>query len=131
MKKIYKAVIFDLDGVICHTDEYHFKAWKKLADEIGIYFNGEINNRLRGIGRMQSLEILLGNESTRFSNKEKEHMAEVKNNYYRSYLGKMSPGDIDPEVLETLYALRKSGIKTAIGSSSKKCTAHIKTDRTS
>ena len=55
MKK-YNAVIFDLDGVICHTDKYHYEAWKKVADEIGIYFDQEINNRLRGVSRMESLK---------------------------------------------------------------------------
>ena len=58
MKK-YNAVIFDLDGVICHTDKYHYEAWKKVADEIGIYFDQEINNRLRGVSRMESFEIIL------------------------------------------------------------------------
>ena len=57
--KDYRAIIFDLDGVICHTDKYHYSAWKQLADEEGIYFDEEINNRLRGISRMDSLEIIL------------------------------------------------------------------------
>lgn len=52
----YKAVIFDLDGVICHTDMYHYQAWKQIADELGIYFDEEINNRLRGVSRMESFE---------------------------------------------------------------------------
>ena len=55
----YKAVIFDLDGVICSTDEYHYQAWKKMADSMGIYFDRTINNRLRGVSRMESLEIIL------------------------------------------------------------------------
>ena len=55
----YKAVIFDLDGVICHTDMYHYQAWKQIADELGIYFDEEINNRLRGVSRMESFEIIL------------------------------------------------------------------------
>ena len=58
MKK-YNAVIFDLDGVICHTDKYHYQAWKAVADELGIYFDEEINNRLRGVSRMESFEIIL------------------------------------------------------------------------
>ena len=54
-----KAIIFDLDGVICHTDEYHYLAWKAMADSLGVYFDREINNRLRGVSRMASLEIVL------------------------------------------------------------------------
>ena len=55
----YKGIIFDLDGVICHTDKYHYQAWKKLADKLGIYFDQEINNRLRGVSRMESFDIIL------------------------------------------------------------------------
>ena len=55
----YQAVIFDLDGVICFTDEYHYLAWKQMADSLGVYFDREINNRLRGVSRMESLEIVL------------------------------------------------------------------------
>ena len=119
MKKKYKAVIFDLDGVICHTDQYHYLAWKKLADEINIYFDEKINNGLRGVGRMQSLEILLGKESGRFSPEQKHEMAERKNGYYQSYLVEMSPADLEPDVLKTLKTIKKAGMKTAIGSSSK------------
>ena len=54
----YKAIIFDLDGVICHTDKYHYMAWKQIADELGIYFDETINNRLRGVSRMESFEII-------------------------------------------------------------------------
>ena len=59
MSKEFEAVIFDLDGVICFTDEYHYQAWKAMADGIGVYFDREINNRLRGVSRMASLEIIL------------------------------------------------------------------------
>ena len=55
----YQAIIFDLDGVLCHTDEYHYQAWKAMADGLGVYFDPEINNRLRGVSRMDSLEIIL------------------------------------------------------------------------
>ncbi len=119
MKRKYKAIIFDLDGVICHTDKYHYLAWKKLADDIGIYFDEKINNRLRGIGRMQSLEILLGNQSSRFSADDKQKMAERKNNYYQGYLIQMGPSDLEGEVLSTLKIIRESKLKMAIGSSSK------------
>ena len=98
MKK-YNAVIFDLDGVICHTDKYHYQAWKAVADELGIYFDEEINNRLRGVSRMDSFEIILER--------------------YKELLKNMSPADLSAEVKETLDDLRANGHKLAIGSSSK------------
>ena len=67
----YKGIIFDLDGVICHTDHYHYQAWKKLADRLGIYFDEEINNRLRGVSRMESLEIILERSDKKYTEKEK------------------------------------------------------------
>lgn len=119
VKRKYKAVIFDLDGVLCHTDKYHYLAWKSLADELGIEFDEQSNNALRGVGRMQSLEILLGPQSSRFSTDEKKQMAEKKNNLYRNYLIQMSPDDLDDEVFGTLKIIREMGFKMAVGSSSK------------
>lgn len=116
---MYRAILFDLDGVICHTDKYHYLAWKKLADEIGIRFDEKTNNLLRGVGRMQSLEILLGTRSVDFSEDEKKRMAEKKNGYYRSYLIRMSPADLEDEVYATLKIIRGMGLKMAVGSSSK------------
>lgn len=115
----YKAVIFDLDGVICHTDQYHYKAWKALADELGVYFDEEINNRLRGVSRMESLEIVLEHYEGELSEAQKAAYAEKKNGYYRELLKDMSPADLSDEVRETLETLREKGIKLAIGSSSK------------
>ncbi|HWQ76198.1 MAG TPA: HAD hydrolase-like protein, partial [Syntrophomonas sp.] len=66
----YQAVIFDLDGVICNTDHYHYLAWKRIADEMGVYFDENINNRLRGVGRMQSLDIILEAHDVPLSEKE-------------------------------------------------------------
>lgn len=114
-----KGIIFDLDGVICSTDEYHYQAWKKLADEYGIYFDEKINDQLRGVSRMQSLEIILQNSDKSFSEEEKIKMAETKNNYYVSLLEKMSEKDLDIEVKETLDYLRNKEYLLAIGSSSK------------
>ena len=73
-----KAVIFDLDGVICFTDHYHYLAWKEVADSLGIYFDEKINNRLRGVSRMASLEIILEKAERPFSMREKEKIAEKK-----------------------------------------------------
>lgn len=114
-----KAVIFDLDGVICHTDRFHYQAWKALADQYGIYFDEEINNRLRGVSRMASLDIILERYEGDRSLLPLEEMAEQKNRTYRNLLKQMTPADVAPEILETLEKLKKAGIKIAIGSSSK------------
>lgn len=114
-----KAVIFDLDGVICFTDNYHYLAWKALADREGIYFDREINNLLRGVSRMASLDIILRRASKSYSQEEKEEMANYKNELYKTYLMKMSPKDLDDDVLYTLKSLKEKGYKIAIGSSSK------------
>lgn len=114
-----KAVIFDLDGVICFTDKYHYIAWKKLADKNGIYFDEEINNRLRGVSRMDSLDIILERATKKYSDAEKEDMAAEKNATYVELLKEMSPADLSDEVKNTLDELRNRGYKLAIGSSSK------------
>lgn len=114
-----KGIIFDLDGVLLSTDEFHFKAWKTLADKLGIYFDRTINNKLRGVSRMASLEIILGNHKDEFTQEQKNFFAEEKNILYRNLLSKMTPNDVTDEVRKTLELIRAAGIKTAIGSSSK------------
>lgn len=115
----YQAVIFDLDGVICFTDRYHYLAWKKMADDLGVYFDEEINNRLRGVSRMESLEIILEKYNGNLTGEEKLALAEKKNQLYVELLSQMTEKDLSAEVAETLEELRKKGIKLAIGSSSK------------
>lgn len=116
----YKGIIFDLDGVICFTDHYHYLAWKALADSIGAPFDESKNDRLRGVSRMASLEIILEEyQGPALSEEEKVALADKKNELYRSYLRSMSPSDLSDEVRNTLNALRSRGIKLAIGSSSK------------
>ena len=116
----FQAVIFDLDGVICFTDEYHYRAWKSMADGMGIPFDREINNRLRGVSRMASLEIILEKyQGPALSQEKKEQLAQQKNDIYRESLKEMSTADLSDEVRETLDALREMGLKLAIGSSSK------------
>ena len=115
----YQGIIFDLDGVICSTDQYHYLAWKALADKLGIYFDETINNRLRGVSRMASLEIVLERYDGVLTDEEKEAAATEKNELYRKLLARMSPADLAPEVKETLDALRRKGLLLAIGSSSK------------
>ena len=115
----YKAIIFDLDGVLCSTDEYHYRAWKALADRLSIPFDRERNNLLRGVSRMDSLEIILQGAGRTFSAEEKAALADEKNALYRSLLRQMSPADLAPEVRRTLDALRTQGLALAIGSSSR------------
>lgn len=114
-----EAVIFDLDGVIVSTDEFHYFGWKKLADEEGIPFDRERNHRLRGVSRMQSLEILLEPATREYSAEEKQLMAARKNGYYCDLLKNISPADLLPGVLPFLQELRGRGIKLAIASSSR------------
>lgn len=114
-----KGIIFDLDGVICSTDEFHFKAWKKMADDEKIYFDREINERLRGVSRAESLEIILEKSTRIYSEEEKKHLMEKKNQLYRELLSEMSESDVAEEVRDTLKGLRNKGLKLAIGSSSK------------
>ena len=115
----YQGIIFDLDGVICSTDEYHFQAWKALAERLGIPFDRERNNLLRGVSRMQSLEIILEKSEKTYTDKEKAAFAEEKNTLYRQLLGQMSTADLSDDVKRTLTALRGAGLRLAIGSSSK------------
>jgi len=114
-----KAVIFDLDGVIVSTDECHYKAWKMLADEEGIYFDRTINERLRGVSRMESLEIVLEKAEKNYTDEEKTALAERKNNCYKEYIKSLTPDDILCGVMDNLEDLKAKGIKIAIGSSSK------------
>lgn len=118
MNDIY-AIIFDLDGVLCSTDRYHYLAWKALADRLKIPFDEQANGRLRGVSRMESLEILLGEKSNLYSKEEKLAMAEEKNSLYKGYLAAMTPGDLTRDVRMTLHTLRQRGYLLAVGSSSK------------
>lgn len=116
----YRGIIFDLDGVICSTDEYHYLAWKALADRIGAEGFGRADNaRQRGVSRMESLEVVLEKAPRAYSAEEKLELADWKNGKYRELLRNMSPADLTPEVKATLETLRKMGLKLAIGSSSK------------
>lgn len=115
-----KGFIFDLDGVIVFTDKFHYQAWKEMADKLGIYFDETINNRLRGVSRAESLEIILERyEGAPLSVEQKAELMESKNAIYRALLETMTEEDVTPEVRETLEELKADGFKLAIGSSSK------------
>lgn len=122
----YKGIIFDLDGVLVHTDKYHYLAWKQIADRLGIYFDEKINNRLRGVSRMASLEIILAGSTKRFSAEQKEDLAEEKNSVYIQYLEDLTQKDLGEGVLQTLKELKAMGLKLAVGSSSRNAVLILK-----
>ncbi len=114
-----RGVIFDLDGVLVTTDELHYRAWARLAEEEGIPFSREINVRQRGIGRMESLDVLLEQSPKTYTDEEKAALAERKNNYYREQLETLTPNDALPGARAICRALRERGIKIAVGSASR------------
>lgn len=115
-----KGVIFDLDGVLVSTDELHYQAWKRLANELGITtFTREDNARQRGVSRMASLEVVLEKCEKSFDEEEKVRLAELKNNYYKESLKTLTPECLLPGAEEVLKFLREKGIKTSVGSASK------------
>lgn len=118
-----RGVIFDLDGVLVTTDELHYQAWKRLAEEEGIPFGRDVNQRQRGIGRMESLDVLLEKSPRAYSAEEKAELAERKNRYYCGLLDTLTPMDTLPGAREMLAALRRRGIRTCIGSASKNAPA--------
>ena len=119
MKDQILGVIFDLDGVIVSTDNCHYLAWKRMADEEGISFDRTVNERLRGVSRMESLAIILEKAAKEYSEEEKQAMAARKNGYYVELIGSLTENDILPGALDTLNMLKEKGIKVAIGSSSR------------
>ncbi len=114
-----KACIFDLDGVIVDTAKYHYLAWKDLADKLGFEFTTEDNERLKGVSRMASLEILLEIGGIELSEEEKIAYADSKNKLYVEYILKMDEDEILPGVQKFLKELREKNIKIALGSASK------------
>lgn len=114
-----KACIFDLDGVIVDTAKYHYLAWKRLAKELGFYFSEKDNERLKGVSRMASLDILLSVGGLNLGEEEKVRLAEKKNNWYVEYISKLDKSEILPEVEDFLSNLKVNNIKIALGSASK------------
>ena len=113
------GIIFDLDGVIVSTDNCHYLAWKRMADEEGIPFDRTVNERLRGVSRMESLAIILEKARKEYSEEEKQALAARKNGYYVELIGNLTEKDILPGAMDTLNWLKAKGVKVAIGSSSR------------
>lgn len=114
-----KACIFDLDGVLVDTAVHHFKSWRKLAGTLGIDFTVQQNELLKGVSRMESLKLILGWGGLSLPRSRMEELADMKNSWYIDMLNDMSASDILPGVVALLAALRKAGIKTALGSASR------------
>jgi beta-phosphoglucomutase len=116
---LVRACIFDLDGVIVDTAHYHFLAWKRLAQELGYELTPSDNERLKGVSRMKSLDIVLQLGGITASLHEKEMMANKKNAWFNDYVERMVPEEIFPGVKQLLHELRNAGIKVGLASSSK------------
>jgi len=114
-----KACIFDLDGVIVDTAKYHYLAWKKLAVILNIQFNEKDNERLKGVSRIASLDIILELGGIKTDEKKKAEYAAMKNEWYLDYIRRMTPDEILPGSLELISELKNAGIKVALGSASK------------
>jgi kojibiose phosphorylase len=112
-----RGFIFDLDGVLTDTAEYHYLAWQKLADEEGIPFNRQINEALRGVSRRASLMLIIGDRA--YSEDQIQEMMARKNRYYVELIQNITPQDLLPGAIALLHELRQAGIKIAIGSGSK------------
>lgn len=114
-----KACLFDLDGVLVDTAKYHYLAWKRLAEELGFDFTEEDNERLKGVSRMASLEILLSIGGIELDENKKQELAERKNAWYFDMISKMDASEVLPGALEFLQECRNNGLKVALGSASK------------
>ena len=116
-----KALIFDLDGVLTDTAKYHYLAWKKLADELGYYFDEDINELLKGVSRINSFEIILekNNATNKFTDLEKETLANKKNEYYKEMIEQLTPNDILDGIVPFINEAKSNGVKCAVASISK------------
>lgn len=116
---VIKALIFDLDGVIVDTAHYHFVAWQRLARELGIDFTEKDNERLKGVSRMRSLEIILEIGNRQMSESEKERLATRKNAWFVEYIQNVKPDEIFPGVKQMIQTCKAAGFRVALASSSK------------
>ena len=120
-----KALIFDLDGVITDTARFHFAAWKSLADSLGYTFTEKDNDRLKGVSRMQSFEIILeiNGALDKYTEAEKEAFCKKKNDLYVEYISTLTPADVLPGIAELVDEAKAEGLKLAVASVSKNATA--------
>jgi beta-phosphoglucomutase len=114
-----KAFLFDLDGVIVDTAIYHYQAWRRLANELGFDISEEFNERLKGVSRMESLDLILAEGGQVLSDERKQELATQKNEWYLEQVSRMTPDDILPGVATFFAQVRKAGLQTALGSVSK------------
>jgi beta-phosphoglucomutase len=117
--KIIKACIFDLDGVIVDTAKYHYKAWKRLANELGFDFTEEENEQLKGVSRTRSLELILNWGGIEKTDEEREALANMKNEWYLEFILRMNPDEVLPGVINFLDEIKSKKVKIGLGSASK------------
>ncbi|NHZ65641.1 beta-phosphoglucomutase [Massilia genomosp. 1] len=115
----FKAVIFDLDGVITDTAHYHYLAWKRLAESEGVHFDETFNEQLKGIDRMGSLDLILAGAKRTYSDAEKLALADAKNRHYQELIATMSAADLLPGAVDALAAVRAAGLRIGLASVSK------------
>src|SRR5258706_6500859 len=114
-----RGAIFDLDGVIVDTAKYHYLAWRRLAQKLGFDFSEADNERLKGVSRVRSLEILLELGGVTASEAEREAMATEKNGWYVEYISKMDPSELLPGAVDYIRFIKRHGVKVSLGSASK------------
>lgn len=115
----YRAVVFDLDGVITDTAHYHYLVWKRLAEGEGVPFDPAFNEELKGVDRMGSLELILARGARAYTHAQKLALADAKNRHYQKLIATMTPADLLPGALEALAAVRAAGLKTGLASVSR------------
>ena len=115
----FKAVIFDLDGVITDTAHYHYLAWKRLADSVGAPFDEAFNEGLKGVDRMGSLELILARAPRTYTLEEKRALADAKNRHYVELIATMTAADLLPGALRALEDVRAAGLKIGLASVSR------------
>jgi beta-phosphoglucomutase len=122
-----KAVLFDLDGVLVSTDEYHYHSWKKLSVEEGFdFFDHEFNHKFRGVARMECIEIITKASGKHYTPEQKQELADRKNRYFIESLSKVTTEVLLPGALSALHELKNRGIKIAVASNSRNALTIIK-----
>jgi beta-phosphoglucomutase len=119
MSTRFKAVIFDLDGVITDTAHYHYLAWKRLADSVDAPFDAAFNEQLKGVDRMGSLELILARAPRTYTLEEKRTLADRKNSHYQELIATMTPADLLPGALRALEDVRAAGLRIGLASVSR------------